>query len=707
MAYNAIVNGAPFINLLGTQDLSTRPPVREPIAVPTHLPKVYIFAKKGPTTPQLAVGGSRTILYGEETFDVRSKWANHATVFANGMNAEGNSCMYERVIPTDAGPESNLFLSLEILEDDIDDYQRAADGSIAKNGSGQPIVVGQIPGRKARWIVTTANTVSDLQTKFGARTVTPGTMTNATTSASSQIYPIMDLKMSYVGADGNNTGLRIWSPNTTTGGGFDKRIMSTEKIYPFRISVIRRSATTGTARVQENIFGEQSVLATFKPGAVSPITDQQMYLGDNFLNAYRNVSDPAYPPVFGEFGNVHIYDANIQLLATQLYTAEKTYIDASVNAASIMHDFSASAGVIANEEWLFNMFTGASSQAYLYHTYQLVPGGGSLQLGEYTNLYANGSSDGTMTDASFAALVAERVVEYRNENSQLMNSALNVESIIYDSGFPLDTKYALCSFIAQRKDTFVALSTHEVGGLTLTASEDNSIAIALRTRLQFYPESDYFGTPVMRGMVMGRSGMIRASQYKKRVSPLYEVAVKAARYMGAGNGIWKAGKNFDGAPGSILDYIYDISVPYTSVSVRNRDWDAGLNWVQSYDLRSNFIPALKTVYNDDTSVLNSFLTAMAICELNKVAERAWRYYSGTSYLTAGQLAVRIDNFIREAVNGKFDSRFVIEPETYYTDADKARGYSGTTRIKLYANNMFSVLTCYIQSFRMSDYAGNS
>ena len=459
MAYNAIVNGAPFINLLGTQDKSTRALVREPIAVPTHLPKFYIFAKKGPTTPQLAVGGSRSLLYGEETFDLRSKWANHATVFANGVNAEGNSCMYERVIPTDAGPEANLFLSLEVVEDEVDDYDRNTDGSIKTDATGNPVVLGQITGYKARWVVSGANTVADLEDDFGARIITAGTIpVTGSGTATAQIFPIMDLKMSYVGADGNNSGIRLWSPNTTTGGQFDKRVLSNDKVYPFRIAVIRRSATTGTAKVEESNFGEQSVLTSFKPGAVSSVTDSQLFIGNNFLNAYRNVDDPAYPPVMGEFGDMHIYSNNVQNLLEMFYIAEKDYIDGSTSV-SIMHDFPVAAGANPDDAYLFNMLTGASSQAYPYHTFQLVSGGGAVQLGEYTNLYANGSSDGTMTDAAFAALVAERVAEYQNDNSSLMNTALNVESIVYDSGFPLATKYALCGFISQRKDTFVALGT--------------------------------------------------------------------------------------------------------------------------------------------------------------------------------------------------------------------------------------------------------
>ena len=112
--------------------------------------------------------------------------------------------------------------------------------------------------------------------------------------------------------------------------------------------------------------------------------------------------------------------------------------------------------------------------------------------------------------------------------------------------------------------------------------------------------------------------------------------------------------------------MYDISVPFTPASVRNKDWDAGLNWVQSYDLSSNHFPALKTVYTDDTSVLNSYFTAMAIVEINKVMERAHRYYTGNDKLTDGQRAERVDRFIRENTEGRFDGRYIIEPNTYYT-----------------------------------------
>ena len=81
MTNSTIINAAPMHNPLGTQDLSTRALPFEFESVPTHLPKQYIYAKRGPTTPQLVVGASRNQMYGDDTFDLRKKWANHTTLY--------------------------------------------------------------------------------------------------------------------------------------------------------------------------------------------------------------------------------------------------------------------------------------------------------------------------------------------------------------------------------------------------------------------------------------------------------------------------------------------------------------------------------------------------------------------------------------------------------------------------------------------------
>lgn len=689
----AIVNAAPMTIMLGTQDKSTRPLVPEAEALPTHLPKIYIFAKKGPTTPQLVVGGSRSKMYGEESFDLRKPWATHGTALANTINRAGNSAMYERLRPADAGPNASLRLSLDLLETQVDDYERNSDGSIKLNAGGAPIVTGQVAGYRAKWVVEAIPTDVDGALEFGLGTQGPGDQVDGVTQ--SVRYPIMDLVTPDFGADGNNRGVRIWAPTTLSSQPVDERIIQNEKVYPFRIACAARADELATAKTVETQSAEQSVQVCWKPETINRLTDSELSIDNVFIQAYQTLNDPTFPDSYGPFGQLRVYHDQIQAVLDLVYAAEVPHIDA----------FSDIDGVSDGDEHRLNLIGGVSSQGVPYHSYQIVTGAAnSARLSEISTLFAAGGSDGTMGEEAYGALVAERVVEYANENSVLQDTAKYPESIIYDSGFPLDTKYALLSALAIRKDIAVVLSTHDVLGPQLSASEESALAIALKTRAQMYPESEYFGTPVMRCMIVGRSGKMIGSQYRKPLPLTFEIAAKAASYMGAGNGKWKGGFAFDSAPLSEVTMFSDINVTFTPAKVRNKDWANGLVWVESFGRRSVYFPALKTVYDNDTSVLNSFFTMMACVELQKVGDRARRQYSGNAALTNAQLVERVNQFVSDDVEGRFDGRFVIQPDAYFTEADVARGYSWTLPIRLYAANMKTVMTLSIEAYRIEDLA---
>ena len=685
-----IVNAAPMVIQLGTQDLSTRQLPREAEAIPQHCPKFFLFAQKGPTTPQLVVGAERTNMYGDRTFDLRDSYATHATVFANLANAQGNSCMLQRVIPEDAGPKSNITMWLDVLPTKVDLYKRNTDGSIYYDASGAPTILGQADGFKIKWVSTNDSTDVNLAV-FGAAKISAGDQVDTSTGTQSQRYPIFELAVATQGAYGNNCGFRMWAPTTDSVANMPTKMMSEERAYPFYFAMIERETAIDSPTNVESLFGEQYTMVTMKPGVIDPNTEKQLYMGDILLDSYQNLTDVTYPIQLGNFGSLAIYEENLATLLAQFHAAEKTYIDDN-------YDFSED----AEDIYLFNFLSGVTSNNVPYQTYQFVDDSSSLRLSQYSNIYAAGGSDGTMTNDVFASLVETEMARYLDANDEVQEVAVNVESIMYDSGFPLSTKYALCKFVAQRKDTFVILSTHTDGGATLTASEEYSLAIALRTRLQNYPESDYFGTAVMRGMIIGRSGKLRNSLWTKRLPLSAEVLIKSAKYMGAGNGYWKNGSNFDGAPGSVIDSMYDISITWVPCTVRNKNWDAGLNWVQAYDRRSFFFPALKTVYDDDTSVLNSYFTAMAIAQLNKVAHKCWREYSGVSGLTNAQLIDRVNAFVTNNVKDRFDSRYVVVPDAFISDMDELRGYSWTLPIKIYSPNMKTVMITSVQAYRISD-----
>jgi len=225
-------------------------------------------------------------------------------------------------------------------------------------------------------------------------------------------------------------------------------------------------------------------------------------------------------------------------------------------------------------------------------------------------------------------------------------------------------------------------------------------------RLNLFPESEYFGTRVYRGMIVGNSGRLRSSLNKEKLPMTMEVAQKTARYMGASNGMWKSGENFDGHPGSLIESMYDPTVTFVSDDIANRNWDVGLNWISRYDRSSFYFPAMKTVYTDDTSVLTAYPTACAILYLHKVVHLTHRTFSGTSGLTPAQFVQRVNDFVSAQVLGKFDNRFVIRPRATFTAMDEIRNFSWTLPVEIYAPGMQTVETAYIVSRRIQDYAGD-
>lgn len=690
---STIVNAAPMTNSLGIQDLSTRQLVPVPEAIPQHLPKIYGYTQKGPTTAQLVSGADMTAMYGVDSFDLRKPWATHATVLAKLINAQGNAIMFERVQPADAAPPASICMYLDVLPTQVPVYNRNPDGSYALDQLGQPVPSGStVAGYKVKWVVGQVSVDAQGNSLFGQMPTIPGDQTDAVSLVQSTRYPILDLTVSSFGAYGNNLGFRMWAPTAKSAMPIDGRLITNEMAYPFRMSCISRPDSITTPSTVVTMAAEQYVNVTFKPNTINRNTDALVSISDVFIQAYQDPNNPSTPPQFGPFGALHVYDATVATLLAEFHTAEMPFITGN-------SDFIGQAG----EEFRFNFISGVSSNAVPYTAFQVVSDTvGSVRLSENTTVYANGGSDGTMNDALFGGLVADRVNEYANINSNLLDTAKYPESIMYDSGFPLATKYAMTSFIALRKDTAVVLSTHDVSGPALTASEQSALGIALRTRLQMYPESEFFGTSTVRGMVVGRSGILLNSQYKKRLPLTLEIAVKAAKYMGASVGKWKSGFNFDQSPNNNITMFTDVDVTYTPAAVRNKDWANGLVWVDSYDRRSLYFPALKTVYDNDTSVLNSFFTMMACVELEKVGERARRRFSGVSSLTNGQLVERVNAFVTENTIDRFDGRFVVVPDAYFTAADIARGYSWALNIKLYAPSMKTVMTLAIQSYRISD-----
>ena len=684
-----INNSTPMVISLGIQDNSITVPAVTETQIPTHLPLTFLFAQKGRTKRQLVVGAGRTVAYGADTFDTRKKYSTHTTELSNIINAAGNAQMIERLQPVDAAPPATLLLTLDVLKTNVPVYQRNSDGSYLTNsitGLPQPVTPAQtVPGYILKWVIGTSTT-------FGQAAVTAGDQTD-TTGATSTRYPIFEWQADSFGDYYNQTGFRLYAPISSSSTPVNSTLLEAINAYPFRLTAISKYNSSSTPTIVPMVTGDQTLEFVLMPNAINPNTDATVSLSSVFPNAWSSINNVGFQDVYGDLSNLQIYQSNIDTILAELYTAEAV---AAIGQPGT--DFTTAVG----QTYLTNFISAQSSTGIPYYAVSMNNvDANSITLGESTNLFASGGSDGTINETVLGQLVATRMADYANPNSQVMDIATNVESIIYDSGFPLETKKALTNFISIRKDTFVVLSTYSTLSGELTESDEAAIGLALKAQLSMFPESSYYGTPTIRGLIMARYDTLIGSNYSGKLPISLELASKAAMFMGASDGIWNDDYLFDKAPNTILTMFKGLNVSFVPAEQRTNDWANGINYPIPFNTVSVAFPGLKTVCSNDTSVLTNFFTAMACVELEKVGYAAWSNFTGNIKLTPAQLCVAVNGFISDNTKGRFAGLFTIVPNTTITSGDAQRGYSFTIVINIYANNSDTVATLTIGAYRTS------
>tara|TARA_B100000929_G_scaffold100901_2_gene79670 strand:+ start:11779 stop:13902 length:2124 start_codon:yes stop_codon:yes gene_type:complete len=703
-----IRNAAPRAILRGIKDESGRPPVYEPEMIPTHLPHVFLFTERGPVLPQLVSGDKMVRTYGAKSFEYRGKYANHQTVLANTVNAEGNRLMVQRIVPPGANPPAALRLSVDVMKDEIPLYERDGEGKYVLDEEGKRIPTGDTTeGFVFRWLTGPVIEEEDdgrlieagdprldesgdqriLEDKVGLAATRTGDMTN-TAGEQSTIYPIMDIEVQDFGSYGNRLGVRLSAPTVDSDIPVDAATIEEQLAYLYRISFVERDENTSTPRILETLWGEQFVDFSFKEGVVNERTNTELHIDDAVIPSYSQEAVAGMEEIRSPIGRIHVYYEHLEVLLADVHAKEV-----------------ARGTIDADEDYkhLINIFSGHDYNGVPYDTVKIMgPADDGVFFNESATHYCMGGFDGVMNFQNFDDAVRFQLENYGDLDAKVLDDAMYPQSVLYDTGFTLDTKKAFFVPMGRRKDVYVVLSTQDVSQPQNRPSEESSIAIALRTAARMYPESVIYGTATCRAIVHGQSGYLLNSPYKGLLPLTIEFAQKCARYMGAGVGSWTSGRAFDMPGNNHVQMFKGVNAEWRSANVRGRDWDNGLVWVQNYDRRSLFWPGIQTVYDDDSSVLNSAANMIICVELQKVALRTWRDLTGISYLTPDQFIERSDALIKERTQGRFDGRVVVEPETFFTQNDEQRGYSWSCNIHLYAPNMKTVGTFTVVAHRITD-----
>ena len=256
-----IVNAAPMVIDLGTQDLSTRVVPQNSLSIPQHLPKLYIFAEKGPIGPAYVdfASVSLTQLYGDETFNLLNKYFTHQTVFASAIAGAGNNCVIQRVVPDDAQDAANVTLYLDVLPTQVPLYQKNTDGSVVVDANNLPIpqkdgtgAVINIPGFKVKWVADHSEAAVGAYTP-GLKTVRPGTQIDTTTSVQSTQTPVFEFFAKYAGEYGNKLAIRMFPALQSDMTPFPDYILTDMKNFPYYFQLVKLiNADTGKVQALTN-----------------------------------------------------------------------------------------------------------------------------------------------------------------------------------------------------------------------------------------------------------------------------------------------------------------------------------------------------------------------------------------------------------------------------------------------------------------------
>lgn len=696
MANVDIKNAAPMVYDQGVEDLSPEVVPVSTLEIPQHFPKFYIFAEKGELGPRILDLGSESLtsVYGDETINPDSKYYTHQTPFLEVCARNANNCVVHRLSAPDAKDAANVAIYLDVLPKQVPIYEKNINGSIKLDSGGLPIVAkdGQnaditVPGFQVCWVVDfTQSALGEYQA--GMLNPRPGIQSDGATQ--SQQYPIREISAAAAGEFGNKLAIRMFAALESDNNPFPTSFLSDAKVYPYYFQLLKLvDAATGKTEPVINGFGSQFSRFTSKKNAQDPTTglpiDFEKVVTEQYIEA-GTLSGSG-------IGSVVDYTDIITQLLQDFYDAEAATVDAYRDSAINSTE---------NNIHALNMLSFTSSNGSPYNAIKVVDVAGSVRMTRNTNLFLKGGDDGTITETLLDELVALDMNKYNDPTSEYNDIVAHPESIVYDSGFAMNTKKALAKFISRRKDTFVVASTYAHNNSAYLLADQYSAGVALKSVFELYPESETFGTSVMRASLMTGSGRMVSGSYKKRLPLSYELCYMASRFMGAKNGAWKNGFAFDRAPKNVFTQLKDIDITWVPSQTRQAMWSVGLNFALNFKVKSQYFPALQTVYENDTSVLNSFFTAVAISYLNKVGHAAWRQYTGSVSLTAAQLQEEVETFVAAAVKDKFDGFYVIVPSCKVTEYDAKRGYSFTLTTKIYANGMQTVMTNSVQAYRMAD-----
>lgn len=664
------LSSLPRTNFRGIKDISPANLVMSNESLPIRLPFFFHMGAWGETNRARYVDGdASTLLYGSELTNPRSKHFNHQSQFIRSHFAAGGKALLWRLKPADA-KRASLRFSLDMVADTLPVYERNGDGTYKLNSAGQPVPIpGQtVDGYRLQW-----RSVEIPANGYGVGASGQGGLVSSKDSAVSTLTPLIDMNARHFGEKGKNLGVRLSAPTVNSVEPADGDLQESLGSFLYRIQMVERANARSSATLKSNLDGGSFVDFSMKRGAVDIANDIEYYGQKNILKAYET-SDMSAFTGWGNLEKIFFYDTALQSILNTLKAAEEAYTGDTISDAH-----------------LINILTGVDVNGAPYSTFVVEgPSKGGLNFTETSNHLLQGGSDGTVSTASFNALVDGALSSLNDSGLPFADIAQLPFDSVWDSGFPVDTKLKFANFHAIRPDVYIHACTQDVTRPLNTPSMDSSIGVTLRSHFRASQESAEFGTKSCRYAVFMSAGKLINDTYEELVPFLEWVLIKGAEYMSAEDGSMNSDNSFGRGEQNIVTRYRDHNAATKLVGLRKNDWDNGLNYAEYFDMSRLFYAGIQSIHENHTSILHGYLNVQIACNLTRVGHIVWREMSGDSQLEDGEFLALVNSKVNERTAGKYDSRVDITPNAYMTKLDDQLGFSYHLDIGMAGDNITTV-----------------
>lgn len=641
------------VNNRGINDKSIPDYTTEPATTPLHMPVVHVVTPKGPFGTQWITAGDFKNIYGD-IFDHKTPFYNPTAALISNMITGGQAAIGVRRLSVNK-KVSRIALSAFVTQKTVDNYERDYKGQFKLDTEGNKIKIGTLSGLEIEIKVDPMAADKD-PGELGFRLIPPAVEGESQTA----VYPLFEL-LAGVGSIYNLNGVHLGVKDNALNWKSVGQFVESTGVFPFFMRQFIDSDTGGNrSYVKDKDGRDVTDFTLFEVEANNVKYSLKQCIGAyTGGNVNRRVTLRPAP-----FGDCVVYQDSLEELTQLLYSVEKP------NNTKLVEGF-----IYPNRQ--MNPFTCQNHQGIPY--YAVVGKNFSLWDLSYA-LNASGGVSPFLTDAgklpTFAppveindpfnvlagtefplttaqgwqitnALMETDIQEFV-ESLEQSNYVINRQSVYWDVGYSYAVKEKMLSILGARKDVMVfADATIWNMGVMNDVSAVYGRLSQLTTALRMYPESEYWGSQTMRGVVNIIEGKIIDEATGWYFSGNIDLAYMWAKFAGNAAGTLSAANSPDHGDNRKFTTMHSPNIEFESDEVSSDNFDSGAVTLRPYDIEGAlFRPCLPTVYKpSNDSVCKDATTVFTCICLEKIGQDEWNVVCGDTTLSSDNYAALIKDGI--------------------------------------------------------------